>query len=72
MAIFAAGGGTYSLTGSLYVEQLTYCSDRIWEGNPFSFTVSLSHDTLTQRGVETVEQAGIKQTNTETYIRVKP
>ena len=72
IAVFAAGGGTYSLAGGLYVEQLTYCSDRIWEGNPFSFTVSLKHDTLTQRGVENVEQAGINRTNTETYIRMQP
>ncbi len=72
MAIFTAGGGTYSLTDSVYAEHLTYCSDRNWEGTDFSFTIRLKNDTLTQSGVETVKQAGVNRINTETYVRVKP
>ena len=71
-AIFAAGGGTYSLTDSVYAEHLTYCSDRNWEGTDFSFTITIKNDTLTQSGIEKVEQAGVNRVNTETYIRVKP
>lgn len=70
-AVFASGGGTYSLIDSQYVEHLTYSSDRSWEGTDFTFTVSLNNDTLIQSGVEIVEQAGINRINTETYIRVK-
>src|SRR5215216_5904050 len=45
-AVFVAGGGTYSLKDSTYTEHLEYCSDRQWEGNDFSFTISFNGDTL--------------------------
>jgi hypothetical protein len=35
-AVFSAGGGRYSLSGSTYTEHLEYCSDRAWEGNDFT------------------------------------
>jgi hypothetical protein len=70
-AVFVAGGGTYSLTDSLYTEHLTYCSDRNWEGTDFNFTVDLKNDTLVQRGVEIVKNAGVNRINIETYVRVK-
>ena len=68
-AVFVAGGGTYSLSDSLYTEHLEYCSDRNWEGNDFSFTITLKNDTLIQSGVEKVASTGINRVNTEKYIR---
>lgn len=70
-AVFASGGGTYSLNDSLYTERLEYCSDRAWEGNDFNFTITLKNDTLIQNGVEKVESAGINRVNIEKYSRVK-
>lgn len=70
-AVFVSGGGRYTLTDSLYTEHLEYCSARNWEGNDFSFTVSIKADTLIQSGVEIVESEGINRINIEKYIRVK-
>ncbi len=70
-AVFASGGGRYSLTDSLYTEHLEYCSDREWEGNDFTFTIAIKKDTLIQSGIEKVESAGVSRVNTEKYIRVK-
>jgi hypothetical protein len=71
-AVFSAGGGSYSLTDSLYTEHLEYCSDRAWEKNDFSFVVTIKNDTLIQRGVEKIEEAGVNRLNIEMYVRVKP
>ena len=71
LQLFVAGGGRYTLDGDQYTEHLEYCSDRIWEGNDFSFTVTIKNDTLVQRGVEKVENAAVDQINTEVYIRLK-
>ena len=70
-AVFAAGGGRYSLNDSLYTEHLEYCSAREWEGHDFPFTIRLAGDTLVQHGVEKIESAGVNRINTEKYIRVK-
>ena len=70
-AVFASGGGAYSLKDSLYTEHLEYCSAREWEGNDFAFTVTIKNDTLIQRGVEKVESAGVNRINIEKYSRVK-
>jgi hypothetical protein len=70
-AAFVAGGGRYTLTDSTYTEHLEYCNDRNWEGNDFSFTISIKNDTLIQKGVEKVENAGVNRVNIEKYIRVK-
>ena len=71
LQLFVAGGGRYTLDGDQYTEHLEYCSDRIWEGNDFSLTVTIRNDTLVQRGVEKVENASVDQINTEIYIRLK-
>lgn len=68
-AVFVAGGGSYSLSDSLYTEHLEYCSDRAWEGNDFSFVVTIKNDTLIQRGVEVIEEQGINRMNIEVYVR---
>ena len=70
-AAFSAGGGRYSLDDSLYTEHLEYCSARAWEGNDFKMTVTINNDTLTQRGVEKVESAGVDRINIEKYVRVQ-
>ena len=70
-AVFVAGGGHYSLTDSLYIEHLEYCSDRNWESNDFSFRIDIKGDTLIQKGIEKVESAGVNRVNIEKYIRVK-
>lgn len=70
-AVFASGGGRYSLADSSYTEHLEYCSDRNWEGNDFKFGVEIKNDTLIQRGVEKVESAGVDRVNIEKYVRVK-
>lgn len=69
-AVFVAGGGRYSLKASTYTEHLEYCSARNWEGNDFTFTVSIKNDTLVQQGVEKVEASGINRINIEKYVKV--
>lgn len=70
-AAFGAGGGHYFLTDSIYSEQLEYCTDREWEGNDFKFIITIMNDTLTQTGIEKVENAGVNRLNIEKYIRLK-
>jgi len=68
---FDAGGGSYALTGDQYTEHLDYYNDRNWEGKTFHFTVSIKDDTLVQRGIEKVENAGIDREIIERYVRIK-
>ncbi|HET6767496.1 MAG TPA: hypothetical protein VFH08_08855 [Chitinophagaceae bacterium] len=70
-AEFSAGGGSYSVNGNTYTEHLEYCNAREWEGHDFSFTITISGDTLIQSGVEKIEAQGINRINTEKYVRVK-
>lgn len=70
-AIFVAGGGKYTIKDSLYTEHLEYCNDRNWEGNDFTFTVTIKNDTLIQRGVEKVAATGVNRLNIEKYLRIK-
>jgi hypothetical protein len=69
--VFTAGGGKYTLNDSTYTEHLEYCSDRSWEGHDFTFTVSVTADTLIQRGVEKIEAQGVERFNEEVYVREK-
>jgi hypothetical protein len=69
-AVFSSGGGTYTLKGNLYTENLEYCSDRQWEGNSFPFHVIIENDTLMQQGVEKVEKLGVERMNIEKYVKV--
>ena len=70
-AVFVAGGGSYTLKDNTYTEHLEYCSARDWEGNNFTFTISIKGDTLVQRGMEKVEGTGINRENIEKYVKVK-
>ena len=70
-ATYSSGGGTYTLSGDNYTEHLEYCSDRNWEGHDFPFTITISNDTLTQRGIEKIEASGIDRLNIERYVRIK-
>ena len=67
---FSAGGGRYTLADSTYTEQLAYFTDKAWENHDFTFTVTISGDTLIQKGVEKVEKLGIDRVIVEKYIRV--
>jgi hypothetical protein len=69
-AVFAAGGGRYTLSGDQYTEFLEYCSYRDWEGNTFPFTVTIEGDRLTQQGVEKIEDLGVERLNIERYQRI--
>lgn len=69
-ASFVAGGGTYTLDGNQYTENLEYCSAREWEGNSFHFTVEITGDTLVQQGIEKLVDLGIERLNTERYVRM--
>ena len=69
-AEYVSGGGDYSLSDSLYIEHLVYCSDRQWEGNDFEFAVSIHNDTLVQQGVEKIDSLGVNRINIEKYVRL--
>jgi Lipocalin-like domain len=71
LAYYSSGAGTYTFSDSVYTEHLQYCSDRAWEGNDFSFTVSIKNDSLTQTGVEKVEKINVNRLNIERYVRIK-
>ena len=68
---FSAGGGGYTLKDSTYTEHLDYCNDRQWEGNDFSFTISIINDTLVQKGVEKIAGTNVDRYNIERYKRLK-
>lgn len=70
-SMFVAGGGGYSFHDSSYTEHLEYCNDRQWEGNDFSFTVTISNDTLIQKGIEKIDSIGVNRMNIEKYVRLK-
>ncbi len=70
-ALFVAGVGRYELNGDQYTEHLEYCSDRMWEGNDFKFTVQVLNDTLIQQGTEKIEGTGIDRINVEKYVSIK-
>ncbi len=70
-SFFEAGGGSYSLEGDTYVENLEYCSARKWEGIRVEFTAAVQNDTLILTGIERNDSIGINQTITEKYLRVE-
>lgn len=70
-AIFGSGAGTYVLSGNKYEEHLQYCSFRSWEDKHFTFSLSLQHDTLIQRGIEKIDSLNVNHEIIEAYIRLR-
>jgi hypothetical protein len=70
-SMFVAGGGGYTFHDSSYTEHLEYCNDRQWEGNDFSFTVTINNDTLVQKGIEKIDSLKVDRLNIEKYVRLK-
>ena len=68
---FSAGGGRYEFDGKNYTEHLEYCNAKEWEGHDFTFTMTITGDTLVQSGIEKIESQGIDRINTEKYVRMK-
>lgn len=70
-AFYTSGAGTYILADSLYTEHLQFCNDRAWEGNDFSFHITIRNDSLTQSGIEKIDSIGVNRMNIERYVRMK-
>lgn len=70
-ASYSAGGGTYTLSDSIYTEHLEYFNLREWEDHTFQFVVTIKNDTLTQEGIEKLENLGIDRLIIEKYKRAK-
>jgi hypothetical protein len=70
-SMFSCGGGGYELKDSSYTEHLEYCNAREWEGNDFTFTVTINNDTLLQKGIEKIDSLGVNRMNVEKYVRLK-
>lgn len=68
-AVFDAGAGTYKLSGETYTENLEYCNLRDWENHSFDFTLKLTADTLTQRGIEKIDNLNVNREIIEIYVR---
>jgi len=69
-AVFDAGSGSYKLDGENYSEHLEYCNARGWENNDFHFTLTISNDTLIQRGIEKIDSLGVDRVIEEKYFKV--
>jgi hypothetical protein len=69
-SLYVSGGGPYTYEDGIYTEQLEYCNFRVYENNTFEFELSVSGDTMIQRGMEEVAEAGINKYIYETYVRI--
>jgi hypothetical protein len=70
-AVYAGGGGSYTLKDSVYKENLEFFNNRQWENNSFEFVVKIKNDTLIQRGIEKIEKLGVDRIIIEKYVREK-
>lgn len=70
-AVYSAGGGRATINGHKYTEYLDYFNDRVWEGNAFEFEYTINGDTLTTKGIEKIEKAGVDHVNMEMFVRVR-
>ncbi|VAW10301.1 hypothetical protein MNBD_BACTEROID03-1575 [hydrothermal vent metagenome] len=68
---FYGGAGTYTLEGNTYKETLNYTSVDEIRGHEFPFTIEIKGDTLVQRGLEQIKEAGIERYIVEKYIRIE-
>lgn len=71
LAVFVAGGGSYTLAGDTYTEVLEYCNFRKWENNTFEFNVKVKGDTLIQSGIEEIKELGVDRKIIEVYIKTE-
>lgn len=69
--VYDTGAGTYTLDGADYAEKLEFCNYREWEGHDFKFKLTISNDTLVQRGVEKIDSLQVNREIIETYVRIK-
>ncbi|MET3114206.1 hypothetical protein AAKU52_001939 [Pedobacter sp. CG_S7] len=68
--VFSSGAGTYTISGDVYKEHLSYCNYREWENMDFEFTISLKKDSLIQKGIERIESLNVDQEIIEIYKRI--
>jgi hypothetical protein len=68
---YSSGAGTYTLAGNDYTEHLAYCDARDWENRDFKFKLTVSNDTLVQKGIEKIDSLKVDHEIIETYVRVK-
>jgi len=69
-SLYVSGGGPYTFKDGIYTERLEYCNFRVYENNTFEFELTVSGDTLIQKGMEEVVEAGVNKYIYETYVRV--
>lgn len=68
---FYGGGGSYTLDGDKYIEQLDYIDQVKLRREVFPFTIKIKGDSLIQYGLEEVKEANIKRFIIEKYLRIK-
>lgn len=69
--VYSSGAGTYTLSGDDYTEHLAYCDARDWENRDFKFKLTVSNDTLVQKGIEKIDSLKVDHEIIETYVRIK-
>ncbi|WP_034041808.1 hypothetical protein [Wocania ichthyoenteri] len=68
---FYGGGGKYILKGNNYTEVLNYIGIETLKNHEFPFTIRIKGDTLIQKGIEEVKEAGINREILEKYVRIR-
>ncbi|PWK78913.1 hypothetical protein LX99_01366 [Mucilaginibacter oryzae] len=67
---YSSGAGTYTLNGDDYTEHLAYCDARSWENRDFKFKLTVSNDTLVQKGIEKIDSLKVDREIIETYVKI--
>jgi len=69
---FYSGAGTYLLNGTNYSETLQFIGSQSWRDQHFDFQIEIKGDTLVQKGIEEVEESGIRRRILEKFVRISP
>ena len=69
-AIYAAGGGSYTVNGNIYTENLEYFNNRDWEGHSFDLEYRIEGDTLYTTAIEKIEKLNVNHLNIEKFVRI--
>ena len=69
-AIYAAGGGSYTVNGNIYTENLEYFNNRDWEGHSFDLEYRIEGDTLYTTAIEKIEKLTVNHLNIEKFVRI--